>query len=357
MDALDRLTARHGQGTQVCHRLPPPVGILLHAIDIEHLANEESAVQVNLKISDCKLLASYNWAGLPALWKPLTGATQIPQDAGEYFKDTNAANYPAHPLEPAVAAALGQAPGLDTGQGEEKRGEEKTFRFLVEAVGRTVFFVRRANAPDEMTYGPSGYGANGHGHTFPEHSQDFTDMKLVVPSGADGFLGEKTLAGEEDASVASESDLSNIAGRKVRRGAYRISQHQIFDLKTHGMHKKDDDHVAGHIPRLWLAQIPNFNLAFHEWGLFSPENVSIRDIRADIQQWETDNVDLLGRFKWLLDKLISWAHDPEFGKYGICCHTAGRLETRCQGGKLQAPLSDGLARSWLEHTGIFPTSD
>lgn len=42
-------------------------------------------------------------------------------------------------------------------------GKDKSFRVLVQAVGDTVFFVRRENSPTEKLE-----GIKGHCHTFPE---------------------------------------------------------------------------------------------------------------------------------------------------------------------------------------------
>lgn len=79
-------------------------------------------------------------------------------------------------MEPAVKAVIAQNPQLDTGNIDVfactstvgslirfLKNDDRSFRFTVEAVGRTVFFVRRENAPDELIAGPRGYGSTGHG--------------------------------------------------------------------------------------------------------------------------------------------------------------------------------------------------
>ena len=83
-------------------------------------------------------------------------------------------------MEPAVNAVLTQHPRFDTenidlfgctstlgGLLRFLKYHDKTFRFTVEAVGRTVFFVRRENAPDELIAGPRGFGPTGHGRSIP----------------------------------------------------------------------------------------------------------------------------------------------------------------------------------------------
>ena len=79
-------------------------------------------------------------------------------------------------MEPAVKAVIAQVPDIKTDQfdlfsctstmGSLMRflkNHDKPFRFTVEAVGRTVFFVRRENAPDELIPGPKGFGPVGYG--------------------------------------------------------------------------------------------------------------------------------------------------------------------------------------------------
>jgi len=117
---------------------------------------------------------------MPPVWKPLDKPTKLPQDAGEYFRDQNAARHPEHPMEPAARAVLAQQPDFDTQcvdifactstLGNLLRflkKDDKPFRFTVEAMGRTVFFIRRENAPDEKIAGPKGFGPTGHGMLMP----------------------------------------------------------------------------------------------------------------------------------------------------------------------------------------------
>lgn len=164
-----------------------------------------------LKISDCEDIASYNWIqenvptilipgmqnpfsnvwclplhnqkmnltlakGKPPAWTPPVSPIKLREDNGSYFRDPNAARYPNHPIEPAVRAIFACQPDF---RGYEidlfacsrtlgdllrfVRGVDKSFRILVEAVGNTVFFVRRENSPTELIPDVRGYG-----HSFPE---------------------------------------------------------------------------------------------------------------------------------------------------------------------------------------------
>jgi len=83
-------------------------------------------------------------------------------------------------MEPAVKAVLAQNPCFDTEKADVfgctstlgnllpfLKNDDKPFRFIVEAVGRTVFFVRRENAPDQLIADSRGFGPTGHGMMLP----------------------------------------------------------------------------------------------------------------------------------------------------------------------------------------------
>lgn len=205
------------------------------------------------------------------------------------------------------------------------------------------------------------------GHTFPERytkwqngvegsashqriiSYDFAGLKCLVRSEADGYLktelDEEVQDGkskernnsDEDEKQAEKLVIDNV---QVRRGGQMIPKHTIFELKTRGINKKDEDHLADNLPRCWLAQIPFFILALHEWGRFKPENISVQDVRLEVAQWQQNNQDLLSRLASLLRKLVALARDPGFGKYEVCLRDLGTLEIRQQGGTVSSPLPD-----------------
>ncbi|KAM0709125.1 hypothetical protein Q7P35_003161 [Cladosporium inversicolor] len=138
-----------------------------------------------------------------------------------------------------------------------------------------------------------------------------------------------------------EHDRQSIGGRL-------IPQHAIFELKTRGAHKKGEDQMTDHLPRMWLAQIPFFILAFHEFGLFKPENITVRDVRGDVASWQDGNQKLLRMFSTLLGKLVAMARDPEVGKYEVCLQQRGVLEIRKQRGKVSSPLPSPLTWIWAD---------
>lgn len=151
-----------------------------------------------------------------------------------------------------------------------------------------------------------------------------------------------------DGNARFETTLLEVDGLSVQRGgsSQLIPQHAIFELKTRSIKKKDDDHLSGFLVRLWQAQIPWFIVALHEYGTFAPENITIKDVRGDVDTWQQDNQGLLRRYKALLKKLVELARDPTVGKYEVVCQQTGVLEIRKQGGTVLAPLPEPFASEW-----------
>jgi hypothetical protein len=316
-------------------------------------------------------------------------------------------------MEPAVKAVLTQNLHFDTEVVDVfgctstlgnllrfLKNDDKTFRFVVETVGRTVFFVRRENAPDELIAGPRGCGPTGHGmlipcsfvrpkltlagHTFPDRytrwpndvggstshqriiSYQFAGLKCLVRFEADGYL-EKELGeeheddttsprgdGDDDDKARAKPAIDNV---HVRSGGRLIPQHAIFELKTRGAHKKNEDQMIDHLPRMWLAQIPFFILAFHEYGLFTPEDITVSDVRKRVTVWQDENQTLLRRLGVLLEKLVSMARDVEVGRYEVCLRQQGILEIREPGGTTFSPLPSPLTWVWADDEGSDTASN
>ncbi|KAB8069527.1 hypothetical protein BDV29DRAFT_161356 [Aspergillus leporis] len=81
-------------------------------------------------------------------------------------------------------------------------------------------------------------------------------------------------------------------------GGESVPQSTILDLKTRSFRRKDDDILGEEVPRLWLSQILNFILAFHEYGVFN--DIRVQNMREDVKYWERKNEDKLGQFAALL---------------------------------------------------------
>ncbi|KAI6780502.1 geranylgeranyl pyrophosphate synthetase [Emericellopsis cladophorae] len=320
--------------------------------------------------------------GQPPRWTPSRHDAKLERDSGQYYRDKNAARFPKHPFAPAIAACLAAASsppvlaninlvGCGSTLGNLLRfvrGEDRKCRMLVQKVGHTVFLVRRENSPTELI--PD---VRGHGHTFPEafttwdpevkgsasHQRmityNFGGLKLLVRYEADGYLDtkDKSVAsvkrpscGQEgpslpdtgipstavDALTAALSrggSLSSshvpIVGTEihVQRAGRAPDQSQIFDIKTRGSHRRDDDHVGAELPRLWISQIPKFVLAFHNYGIFRVADVSVHDVRDRVQAWESENQTALGRLAAVLHYIIDACTTQKLG--------AGKLEVLIDG--------------------------
>jgi hypothetical protein len=177
---------------------------------------------------------------------------------------------------------------------------------------------------------------------------------------ADGYLEEELGKEVEEGVLASkkrENHTLVVDNITTKNGGRLIPQHAIIELNTRGSHKKDDDHLSENLPRLWLAQIPFFILAFHQWGLFEPEDITVKDVGKDVDEWEDSNQELLRKLQSLLKKLVSLARDPDFGKYEVCVRQQGILEIRKQGGVVSSPLASPLTWIWTDQDGSDPGSD
>ncbi|KAJ5117792.1 hypothetical protein N7448_011424 [Penicillium atrosanguineum] len=276
------------------------------------------------------------------------------------------------------------------------RGSDKTFRILVEAVGDTVFFLRREKSPFETIPGVYGYG-----HSFPEayttwtydvrgsesHQRilgyEFAGMNALIRFEGDGFLPEHVavhrdrpempLSGFSSNSHSNSDTSSNLRditrdeellesmantavsatyptkttehanALHIEKRGRRIPQSAVFDLKTRSSKKMNADTVSEEMPRLWVAQIPNFMLAHHEYGVF--KSIKIIDTKDAIQAWEEENQDVLAKFAALLRRLVAFARSV--GKFEIVREIGGEeLELREQGGDITGVLPADLMETW-----------
>ena len=211
---------------------------------------------------------------------------------------------------------------------------------------------------------------SGTGHAFPERytrwdngvkdstshqriiSYQFGGLSCLVRFEADGYLEEELAPERErdatsgDSAPAGKLEIDNIS---IRSGGKLIPQHTIFELKTRGVHKKNEDHMSDNLPRMWLAQIPFFILAFHHYGSFKPEDITVQDVRKEVAAWQGNNQALLHKLSVLLAKLVTIARDPDVQKYEVCVQKQGLLEIREQGGTVSSPLPSPLTWIWADH--------
>ncbi|KAK4449061.1 hypothetical protein QBC34DRAFT_351756 [Podospora aff. communis PSN243] len=366
---------------------PPPFGPILQTVRIDELFDASKNFASSATIRDVQVVTSYNWVdrkgtqptilvpGKPPLWTPPSPAPQLRQDDGAYFRDKNAARYPKHPIEPGVVACLDADPDLpakvdimacSSTLGNLLRfvrgsGEDKPFRMLVEKVGNTVFLVRRENSPTELIPDVRGYG-----HAFPEayttwepevkgsgsHQRllrySFGGLDFVIRFGADGYIKpagkpapsqpstEREKGPSVDDLIETMSSAAVVPRKAPAAGALKVEtagspvdQKNVFDLKTRSIFTKEKkDHLADELPRLWVAQIPFFILAFHKSGYFAPSEIQIRDVREDVRVWEKNQAANLARLAALLHRIVDIVSSTPSLKVELRCCEVGKLEIR-----------------------------
>ncbi|KAK4548612.1 hypothetical protein LTR36_009522 [Oleoguttula mirabilis] len=355
----------------------PPIGTLIETIKHQDLPSTAEPGQGEPKISDCDFLGSFNWMsgegptiaipGKPPVWKPLSSPIQLEEDAGEYFRDQNAARSPDSPFEPAVHALLAQNATLSPPEFDLfacgstlgsllrfARDVDKPFRFTVEVVGRTVFFVRRENSPDEKLVDVRGYG-----HSFPEKyapweaevegseshqrmiSYTFAGLRCIVRFEGDGYLADEVQQPLPKDDLPPPTDTGHLS---VRHAGKKVPQEAIFDLKTRSAKRQDDDILSEELPRLWITQIPHFVLAFHERGTF--RDIRVNNVREEVQAWEMLNANALRKLGALVHKIVALARKSRDGKCEVRCRARGTLEIHAQLPDAPRPVSARLCERW-----------
>ncbi|KAJ4411006.1 hypothetical protein N0V85_003880 [Neurospora sp. IMI 360204] len=226
---------------------PPPLGPLIKSIHVSDLDDASTQYQHSTTIEGCEAVASYSWLGTdllepdilipgkPPLWTPPSTTPQLEQDSGKFYRDRNAARYPNHPYEPAIATLLRTKPSLVPDLDivacgstlgnllRFVRGQDKTFRFLVEKVGNTIFFIRRENSPREKIPDVKGYG-----HTFPKRyttweesakgswahqrliTYRFGGLRFLVRFEADGYLSEDDLPKASPTPAVKDKPITSV---------------------------------------------------------------------------------------------------------------------------------------------------
>ncbi|KAL3469204.1 hypothetical protein BJX99DRAFT_268459 [Aspergillus californicus] len=375
----------------------PALGSLLATIKKDELLCSDIESDASRpKITNCKVIGSYNWLnrscptilipGSPPAWTPTHTLDRLPQDRGSYFRDQNAARYSAHVFQPALDAILHHDPKFDLHKVDLVACVStlrnllqfivkpcKEFRIIVEAVGSTVFLVRRPNSPTETIESVFGYG-----HTFPEanttwshgvkgsesHQRilqyDFGGLSCAIRYEGDGYLPnvyqptpprrETAAMTPKDLLVPFDNSTIGSAVNEEKRditieiGGETIPQTAMFDLKTRSTWKRYEDVLRDEIPRLWAAQVPNFVVGFHNKGVF--DDVRVEDVRSNIQKWEEEQESSLQKLVALLKALIEFAQGQKEGRFEVVFNRGDELELREIGGEIGCCVSD-VSRSRL----------
>jgi hypothetical protein len=315
------------------------------------------------------------------MWNPPTVPTQLSEDAGEYYRDQNGARFPNHPIQPAVQAIRSQNPSFAPSNIDIfacgstfgnllrfVREEGRVFRFVVEKVGQTFFFLRRENTFDEKIPDVRGYG-----HTFPEKyttwhrtvsssashqrmvAYTFAGKRYVIRSECDGYLPDK-LVDDKSKTITVDDSLpaaSNNDGLQVVDSGHVVPQSAIFDLKTRSVRRKDQDHLQEQLGRLWANRTPNFVLAFHHRGLFT--DIRKFNVQAEVERWEADHETQLRMLGMVVEKIVDCADVSPSGRCEVLCDKAGVLEMRDVGGEFSHALPEDLCSFWSEDDGRVPS--
>lgn len=262
------------------------------------------------------------------------------------------------------------------------RGDDKPFKFLIEAIGRNVFLERRERSPTEVIPDIRGFG-----HTFPEaytswdhdvkgsifHQRiiryAFNGLKCVVRFGVDGYMRGDHQASPEKTTPAAARSLNSahedlLATLKQSRlvasphdasssldvvpGGSMPPQTSLLELKTRSFRKKDQDIVGEELPRLWLTQIGNFVLAYHEAGLFN--DVRQIDVNDRVKQWESDHQEILHKFLVLLHEIVALARNNNAKRLELRWREPGILEVREASLEVGQTLSSATEARWRDET-------
>ncbi|KAK2737505.1 geranylgeranyl pyrophosphate synthetase [Colletotrichum kahawae] len=383
----------------------PPFGPLIESIAIADLAKSASKYSSSAAVTDCEVLASYNWLdraqptmkvpGAPPRWTPLSAPRQLHEDSGVYYRDKNAARYSSHPMEPAVRAILTMQPDAPTKEvhivacGSTLgnllrfvRRDERAFRMLVEVVGNTVHLIRRENSPTATIPDVQGYG-----HTFPEayttwdadvrgsasHQRilryQFGGLGCIVRHEGDGYLkdqlGSTTQPKRERGAADPVEDLvasladNNITSKtpatssqlQMLSGGFEVPQSAVFDLKTRSSVRRGRDFLGEELPRMWVAQIPNFVLAYHNRGVFN--DIEVIDVSSKLKDWEREQNNELSQLAALLHRIVDVAQANH--RLEIAHRVLGKLEVLKQTPGLPALCSAGVLLKWIRWLGTAGT--
>ena len=268
------------------------------------------------------------------------------------------------------------------------RGVDRSFRFNVEVVGTTVFFIRKENDPREVIKDVRGFGHSfTEAYTTWEHSvkrsethqriirYEFGGLSCLVRFERDGYIRDpgttnntapvttavnpgdliKELRGaaisQPAIAMTSSSDTF-----KVKHGGSAVPQVSIFDLKTRsGKYKKDID-MTDIYPALWIKQISKFVVAYHDgYGLF--EDVRVQEVSDNVQAWAKENRDGIRRLATLLKNIVDLARTNADKLLEVYCPGIDRLEVRNQYGYGVHALPAELVDRWERSNAGFDAED
>lgn len=237
------------------------------------------------------------------------------------------------------------------------RSAEATFRFDVELVGNTLFIIR--NSKSDLIPNVYGYG-HSFLDTFTKYASEvgeskshqrivsyqFGGLKCLVRFECDGFdvaLDERhtsnpPLYGPAVSRPSSRDSASQSSAGKL------VAQESLIEIKTRSQVRGPID-MAEHLPRLWVRQIPNVVLSYHNRGVFDEARET--NVSDDILEWERDNQPQLKLFASALNQLIVEVRNAGRLRLEVYREGTGPLQLRKQCGLRQrSALPDKWRTRW-----------
>lgn len=103
-------------------------------------------------------------------------------------------------------------------------------------------------------------------------------------------------------------------------------------------------------PQLWLKQIPNFIIAYHDgFGLFN--DIRVQNVTHEVQSWADENSEGIKRFAALLNEICKVARDHKGELLEVYCPGPDRVEVRRQHGEGMRTLPQDLSQRWAADGG------
>ncbi|KAK5090132.1 hypothetical protein LTR05_000301 [Lithohypha guttulata] len=332
-------------------------------------------------ITGVEVLTSFNWLnaesptilipGCPPKYTEPSRDTELRRDEGSKVNDASSEHYSAYPPEPAVRALLHTRPSYSDvevdifGCGNTFTSLlyfvsdiERDFRFSVQRIGKTLFLVRQTFVTD-IDFGVSrGYNRafakaytiwEGDAKNSNSHQRvlryDLAGFKCVVRGECDAYLPdklhefqsrqpaceasekheEKTEAGCSS-TAAQEKVLTSTASLTLLSGGCDIPHDALVSIETRASYNQRDPARGYQLPRLWLRRTPNLMTAIHVFGIFEKHNRSIRNVKAGVKAWETENTETISKLRNILQKLVEISSIDDQDRIEVRRRSSGPLE-------------------------------
>ncbi|EHK48442.1 hypothetical protein TRIATDRAFT_290144 [Trichoderma atroviride IMI 206040] len=325
----------------------------------------------NATITGLQHIASYNWLegsvptisvpGSPPLWSPPRVAPKLTPDSGMVYIDQNAARSPRYPLEPLFRALQAENPDFELGDIDlvtDRNNIRKLLRFVqgsssdnfeirVEIAGdKTALFTRVEIKTKDIIQDFRGFGHNfekaytkgipgSTGHHRIVHYL-FGGMKCLIRHETDGFIESKVNPDSiPQAAVVFDGVLDLLGAVSISETGKPTSK-QLVTV----MNRMLD--MADVTPQLWISQTPTLVIGYHQYHMFN--NVQMRNVKQEIQDWETANQTALRKLALLIKK-ISQVVGRSSDRNAIVKYNGGTKLT-VTSGKQERALPEDLYLLW-----------